>query len=139
MKIHNKKYLKPKRKDLRNDLTSAEATLWKFLQRGQLEGKKFRRQHSVGNYILDFYCPEQKLAIELDGDGHFTSAGFEKDQIRDKYLKSLNIKVLRFENDEVFHALETVLEVIKAALTTPPIGTPPKIGGECESSTGSNS
>ena len=64
MQIHNRKNLKQFRKDLRNNLTPAEATLWKAIQRSQLEGRKFRRQHSVGNYILDFYCPKEKLAIE---------------------------------------------------------------------------
>jgi len=114
MAIHNRKYLKQFRKDLRNNLTPAEATLWKALQRSQLEGSKFRRQHSVGNYILDFYCPAEKLAIELDGQGHFTAAGSEKDYNRDEYLKTLNITVLRFENREVFDIIENVLEIIKS-------------------------
>lgn len=111
--IHNRKYLKQFRKDLRNNGTSAEATLWKFLQRSQLDGRKFRRQHSVGNYILDFYCPSERLAIELDGAGHFETAGFLKDQERSKYIESLNIRILRFENVEVFSATQAVLERIK--------------------------
>ena len=111
--INNKPSLKPYRKQLRKNLTPAEATLWKFLQRSQLEGRKFRRQHSVGNYILDFYCPEEKLCIELDGAGHFTDAGVEYDQARTAYLNSLNIKVIRFENKLVFKRLEAVLEEIR--------------------------
>jgi very-short-patch-repair endonuclease len=55
------------------DLTTAEAVLWKNLQGSRLDGKKFRRQHSVGKYVLDFYCPECRLAVELDGEAHFTS------------------------------------------------------------------
>ncbi len=113
MQIHNRKYLKQFRRDLRNNLTPAEATLWKVLQRSQLEGRKFRRQHSVGNYILDFYCPKEKLAIELDGSEHFTVNGDERDFNRDEYLKTLNIKVLRFENKEVFDNMDGVLEEIK--------------------------
>jgi len=113
MQIHNRKYLKQFRKDLRNNLTPAEATLWKALQRSQLEGRKFRRQHSVRNYILDFYCPKEKLAVELDGYEHFAEIGDEKDFIRDEYLKSLNIKVLRFENKDVFDNLDGVLDEIK--------------------------
>ena len=113
MTIHNRKYLKQFRKDLRNNLTPAEATLWKAIQRNQLDGRKFRRQHSIGNYILDFYCPGEKLAIELDGQQHFTASGSERDYNRDEYLKTLNIKVLRFENREVFENLEGVLEEIK--------------------------
>lgn len=98
---------------MRNKRTPAEATLWKAIQKSQLDGRKFRRQHSVGNFILDFYCPSEKLAVELDGQEHFTSNGSEKDRVRDEYLKKLNIKVLRLENKEVFDNLEGVLEEIK--------------------------
>lgn len=111
--IHNRKYLKQFRKNLRTNGTSAEATLWKFLQKSQLEGRKFRRQHSVGDYILDFYCPSERLAIELDGAHHFQTAGFLKDQERSKYIESLNIRILRFENNEVFKGIEAVLERIR--------------------------
>ncbi|MEM9896042.1 MAG: endonuclease domain-containing protein [Bacteroidota bacterium] len=130
MSIHNKKILKQNRKNLRNHGTPAEATLWRFLQKRQLEGRKFRRQHSVGHYILDFYCPAEKLAVELDGAHHFTAAGFEADQERDAYLRSLNIKTIRFENQEVFDNMEGVLEQIKACFDHPAYGTPPKIGGD---------
>ena len=111
--INNIKPLKEIRKDLRNNLTPAEATLWKFLRKNKL-GKKFRRQHSVGYYVLDFYCPEEKLAIELDGQHHFTSSGFAYDEERTAYLNHQGITVLRFENDEVFKATEAVLEKIKS-------------------------
>ena len=74
-KIHNKIELKGKRKFLRNNSASAEAMLWLLLKGKQLEGRKFRRQHSVGNYVLDFYCPSEKLAVELDGEPHFTDEG----------------------------------------------------------------
>ena len=111
--INNRPSLKTYRKELRKNLTAAEATLWKFLQRSQLEGRKFRRQHSVGNYILDFYCPEEKLCVELDGAGHFTDAGCARDEERTAYLNSVGIKVLRFENKLVFKRIEAVLEEIK--------------------------
>jgi|SRR5690606_34646490 len=100
--INNKPGLKAFRKELRNNLTSAEATLWKFLQRNQLEGRKFRRQHSIDNYITDFYCPKEKLVIELDGAHYFTEAGLAKDRERTAHLNSLGIRVIRFENNEVF-------------------------------------
>ena len=80
--IHNLKALENNRKQLRNNLTPAEAALWKMLQNSQLEGRKFRRQHSVGNYILDFYCPSERLCIELDGAYHFTEQGESYDQER---------------------------------------------------------
>ena len=104
---------------MRNNLTSAEATLWISLQGRKLKGRKFRRQHSIANYIVDFYCPAEKLVVELDGEDHFHSPVLEKDLVRDKYLATLNIKVLRFENDDVFDNLEQVLECIAQEFTTP--------------------
>ena len=98
MKINNISILRQRRKDLRNNLTAAEAMLWKLLKRGSL-GKKFRRQHSVGPYILDFYCATVKLVIELDGQHHFTSAGLSHDENRTQYLMQFGIRVLRFENE----------------------------------------
>jgi very-short-patch-repair endonuclease len=111
--INNLKHLKPFRKNLRNNSTSAEATLWRYLKNKQLDGRRFRRQFSVGNYILDFYCPSEKLAIELDGQEHYEGYGLEQDKKRTTYLNSLNINVLRFENKDVFERLEGVLEEIK--------------------------
>jgi very-short-patch-repair endonuclease len=84
-----------------------------MLQKGQLMGKKFRRQHSVGPYILDFYCPSERLAIELDGAYHFTDAGYSHDEKRTKYLTQFDIRVIRFENEEIFKATEAVIEAIK--------------------------
>ncbi|WP_323756014.1 endonuclease domain-containing protein [Roseivirga sp.] len=118
--INNRPTLKEFRKNLRNNLTSAEATLWKFLKGKQLEGRKFRRQFSVENYILDFYCPSEQLAIELDGAHHYTAAGVEYDTERTKVLNSHGITVIRFENREVFEALEAVLERIKGSFGNPP-------------------
>ena len=111
-RLHNKKYLKQYRKDLRNSGTPAEATLWTVLQKKQVAGRKFRRQHSIGNYILDFYCFPEKIAIELDGAYHFTEEGRKKDEERDAYLQSKGITVLHFENKEVFNNLESLLAEI---------------------------
>ena len=136
-KINNLPHLKTFRKELRNNLTPAEATLWTMLKNKQLEGRKFRRQHSVANYILDFYCPSEKLAIELDGQGHFEATQAEYDYERDLFLNTVGIKVLRFENKEVFNNPEAVLESIKEEFgwrerTTPSANadTPPLQGGE---------
>ena len=126
MQFNNLHYLKDKRKKLRNNATSAEATLWLFLKGSQLEGRKFRRQHSIENYILDFYCPSERINIELDGEGHYTEEGQEKDLIRDQFLNSLGIKVIRIENRDVFENLDNVLEMIKnnfQPLPPPPSGT----------------
>lgn len=112
-KIHNITALRDNRKKLRNSLTPAEAKLWTLLKNSQLENKKFRRQHSAGPYVLDFYCPSEKLCIELDGEGHYNEASFEYDSARTEYLNSLNIKVIRFENKDVFENMEGVLEEVK--------------------------
>ena len=116
---HNRDNIKSRRRELRHLLTPAEASLWKSLQQSQLCGKKFRRQHSVGPFILDFYCPECRLAVELDGQTHFNPPVWERDASRTEYLNNLNIRVLRFENRDVFEHLEWVLREISAHLTAP--------------------
>lgn len=113
-KLYNLKYLKETRSYLRKNLTDAELVLWEVLKDKKLCGKKFRRQHSIGNYIADFYCSSERLIIELDGYYHFTTEGIKKDVERDDNLKSLGFKVLRFENKEVINNLTQVLKVIKS-------------------------
>jgi very-short-patch-repair endonuclease len=135
-KINNLPHLKTFRKALRNNLTPAEAKFWKIVQNKNFEGRKFRRQHSVGNYILDFYCPSEKLAIELDGEVHFNEIAREYDYERKLFLEYYGIKVLRFENKLVFEDLEWMLAVIKNNFgwnkTTPhpSDAAPPLEGGE---------
>ncbi|WP_201980783.1 endonuclease domain-containing protein [Hymenobacter rubidus] len=115
---HNLPQKKEARRTLRNTLTPAEATLWKCLKGGQLAGRKFRRQHSVGAYILDFYCPEERIAVELDGAGHFTVAGSLHDAARTDYLNTLGIQVIRFENKLIWSALDDVLQTIASKFHT---------------------
>jgi very-short-patch-repair endonuclease len=115
--LHNRKNLKERRKELRSNLTSAEATLWIHLQRKQLHGRKFRRQHSIGNYIVDFYCPSEKLAVELDGEQHYTSEGLAYDARRTEYLALQGVRVIRFENSEILYGLELALEKISACFS----------------------
>lgn len=93
-------------------MTGPEQILWYWLRNKNLNGYKFRRQHSVGYYILDFYCPEVKLAIELDGDSHFNPQGKAYDKERDIYLSAHGIVVMRFTNDEVTNNLNAVIEKI---------------------------
>ncbi len=109
---YNKKKLREYRKSLRNNSTSAEAVLWRSIKNKQLEGRIFRRQFSVGNYILDFFCPSEKLCIELDGAQHFSEKGLLNDKKRDAFLNSLGIVVIRIENKHVFKFHEQVLEYI---------------------------
>jgi len=111
--IHNRKYLENFRKELRNNATISEKRLWKALQKSQLEGRKFRRQHSIGNYIADFYCPSERLIIEIDGAVHNNTINQDHDFKRTLYLESLNNKIIRFTNDEIKNSLELVLERIK--------------------------
>ncbi len=113
-KLNNHKYLKEYRKELRKNPTKAESQLWKALQKSQLEGTKFRRQHSIVNYIVDFYSVKEKLIVELDGKVHDNFINEEYDRKRTEYLESLGFTVLRFENYLVFEQLDMVLEAIKA-------------------------
>jgi len=113
MRTFNKKNLKDKRKQLRNNPTQAEAFLWGYLKNSQLEGRKFRRQSSIKNYIVDFYCPEEKLVIELDGDFHFDEKAIKDDGKRTKEIEEEGLKVIRFENQKVLLNLDKVLNEIK--------------------------
>ncbi len=113
MNIHNRRELKPRRKQLRNHGTSAEARLWLLLKGKQLDGRKFRRQHSIGCYIADFYCPTEKLVVELDGAHHFTEEGMKHDEQRANYMRSLGITTVRFENCDVLDHPERVVEEIR--------------------------
>jgi very-short-patch-repair endonuclease len=112
MKLHNRRHLKSLRRALRVQFTPAEARLWKYLQGGQLEGRKFRRQHSIGAYIMDFYCPAERLVIELDGSAHDGEDAWRRDEARTAYLEKMGIQVVRFENRQVMENLEGVLAVI---------------------------
>ncbi len=110
---HNKKELKDLRKELRNNLTAAEAYLWNELKENNFEGRKFRRQHSIKNYIVDFYCPSERLIIELDGQVHLNPTADEKDRKREEELEEMGFTVIRFENKMVFESLDSVLMEIR--------------------------
>gem|GEM_PF-494710 len=123
---------RPETKELRRSLrtsgTKPEAILWKMLKKRQVAGLRFRRQHAVGPYVLDFYCPEAKLAIELDGYHHFTPEGQEHDQQRTEFInRATGIHILRFENQVVFDNPEMILGAIEeyvgqwAAQPSPPL------------------
>ena len=112
MRIYNKIRLKPLQRSLRKNATDAERKIWSFVRNRQIEGLKFFRQYGVGDYILDFYCPETKLAIEIDGGQHDEAQQKAHDGIRTQYLNSLNIRVLRFWNNEILGNTEGVYEEI---------------------------
>ena len=121
MYLHNKKSIQDKRKRLRNYGTPAEAALWKIIRNRNIAGLKFRRQHSVGNFILDFYCPAIRLCIELDGEDHYWQEGMERDKIKTEFLIKNNIHVIRFENRLVFEDAEFIIgSIIKYMNSTTP-------------------
>ncbi|MES9951065.1 MAG: DUF559 domain-containing protein [Candidatus Thiodiazotropha sp.] len=105
-------YLIENARELRKNQTDAESLLWQLLRNRQIENAKFRRQHPIEPYILDFYCHDKKLAIELDGGQHNTDEGKDKDQKRTDFLESKGIRVLRFWNNDVLQNTEAVLEII---------------------------
>jgi very-short-patch-repair endonuclease len=111
--LFNRKNLKLFRSSLRNKSTSAEAVLWNILKSKNLNGRKFRRQHSISNFIVDFCCPSEKLVIELDGNPHGEYHKIEEDKKRDQYLESLGFSILRFENRLVFQEPEFVKNEIR--------------------------
>jgi very-short-patch-repair endonuclease len=123
MQFNNRHKVVQKRKELRNNPTEPEVFLWLRLKNNQT-GFKFRRQHSIGPYILDLYCPEKKLCIELDGNQHYLEEGEQSDLIRTKYLNSYGIQVVRFSNLDILQNIEGVLMKIQEELNAPPL-TPP--------------
>ncbi len=104
------------RKKSGNSGVPAEQELWNYIRKDQLNGFRFRRQHPIAQFILDFYCHDSKLAIELDGSVHDSEGQKQYDQERDKIIRELGIEVLRFKNDEVFMNLNSVLNKIRKHL-----------------------
>ncbi len=116
--IHNRKVMEEVRRELRKQPTAFESLLWERLRGNQLAGRKFRRQHSVGVYILDFYCPAERLCIEINGNIHNNATAIIHDKERDVALTQLNIKTIRFSNNEVETDINVVLQKIKEYFTT---------------------
>lgn len=113
-RTHNQPQQEEQRRYLRNNGTMAEAYMWKMIKGRQIEGVRFRRQFSIAPYIIDYYCPEVRLGIELDGDFHFSADGYEHDQVRSSYLQEQHgILLLRYENKDVFRFPETILKQIR--------------------------
>ena len=103
---------------LRSNMTGPEARLWSRLRARQLQGLKFRRQHGIGPYIVDFYCPEQSLVIEVDGDSHADADQVVKDKQRETYLQSLGLRVIRYINDDIVKNLDGVMEDLAERLSS---------------------
>jgi very-short-patch-repair endonuclease len=114
--VFNSPYLKHHRKQLRNKATEAELILWSCLKDNKL-GYKFIRQYSVEGYVVDFYCPEYRLAVEIDGETHKKPDQIKYDQYRTKLLSAWGIRLIRFWNWEVKNHLTSVLHKIRLALS----------------------
>jgi very-short-patch-repair endonuclease len=112
------------RRGLRRESSDAEQRVWRMLRARKLDGVKFRRQHPIGRYVLDFYCPAARLAIEIDGGSHYEPRGIRRDLERTAFLKSIGIRVIRFTNLEALGEcdglLEAVWDEVRAAGISPP-------------------
>ncbi len=113
MNYSNHPVTKDFRRFLRKNETSAERVLWHYLRKKQLDGYRFRQQHGFGPYVLDFYCPELRLCIELDGEVHDGAEQKEKDRDRTFFLTQNRIHVIRFKNQEIETEIESVLNKIR--------------------------
>ncbi len=118
-KHFNRHTEKSKRRQLRRDQTLAEELVWRFLRNRRTKNFKFRRQYSVDKFVIDFYSPELKIAVEIDGDIHDLPTQKEHDITRQKYLESFGIKFIRIRNEELFantdKAFEKIEEMIKVS------------------------
>ena len=112
MLLYNEK-LKKHARQLRNNMTDAERHLWTKIKMKQLNEYHFYRQKPIGDYIVDFFCPKAKLVIEVDGSYHLVGEKIEYDRIKDDYMSSLGLRVLRFTNTEVLTNIEGVVEKIR--------------------------
>ena len=128
--------LKDKSRQLRKNMTDSERALWSRLRNKQILGVQFYRQKPIGGYIVDFYAPQVKIVVEVDGSQHLQNHHAQKDRSRDEYLSSLGVQVLRFNSREVLEEREAVVEMIFRNITERQIKNPPrppfpKWGKEC--------
>ncbi|MBI5183858.1 MAG: endonuclease domain-containing protein [Nitrospinae bacterium] len=100
-------------RNLRKNQTDAEKKLWTILRNRQLHGVKFRRQFSIGRYILDFYSPEYRLSIEADGGQHYEDKGRQRDDLRTRELNKFGVEIVRFNDREILTNIEGIYEIIK--------------------------
>ena len=115
-KFFNKTSEKANRLQLRKNPPKTEVIVWSKLKGRQMLGYKFRRQYSVGTYVIDFYCPTLKLAVEIDGHSHFERDAAANDKRRQAFIESFGVQFLRFTNDEVSKNMDGVLETVKHAV-----------------------
>jgi very-short-patch-repair endonuclease len=104
--------LKVSARRLRGNMTDAERMLWKYIRKKQIKGCQFLRQRPIGKYIVDFFCPEARLVLEVDGGQHYIEEGIEADRKRELFLNKQGLKILRFSNVDVLRNIEGVIEEI---------------------------
>jgi very-short-patch-repair endonuclease len=121
MKIHYNPNLTELARDLRNNMTNAEKSVWRMLKVKQLMGYDFHRQKPIGNFIADFYCYDLKLVIEIDGISHTDENVKANDKRKEEYFNLIGLKVLRFTDEEVFGNWHIVESKIKAYIPTHPL------------------
>jgi len=110
--IYYNKKLKNTARTLRKNMTDAERLLWSKIRRKEIKGYQFYRQKTIGDYIVDFYCPAAKLIIEVDGSQHYEEKGLIKDRIRDEYMNRLGFRVLRIPTTDVTECVDDVVDVV---------------------------
>jgi len=108
------------RRELRKNMTDAERILWNVIRNRKLDGKKFRRQHSIDIYTVDFFCFEENLIIEIDGKSHDNVGSMQYDFKRDEKLKEMGYRIIRFRNEDIYYQLEFILNEIRSFITPLP-------------------
>jgi very-short-patch-repair endonuclease len=111
-KVYNKKKYQKRRRALRNNMPKSEVILWSKLKNRQMHGERFLRQYGVDQYVIDFYCPRLKIAIEIDGDSHFMKNAEYRDKVRQEYIERYRIKFLRYTNVDVIDNIDGVCQHI---------------------------
>jgi len=115
-RIFNRHSELEKRRILRARMTIEEKILWERISNRKLKDCKFRRQYSIGPYVVDFYCPAKKLAVEIDGVIHESEINTEYDKERDDFIGSLGIKTIRISNEEIRSNLNSVINKLEGEL-----------------------
>lgn len=116
MTLHyNKKEMKTRRRQLRSDMTFSEKVMWNILRRNET-GERFLRQYSIDNYVIDFYCPRLKLAVEVDGEVHDREEEKKYDKERQEYVEKYGVVFIEFRNEEVTENGNAVYEKIMAKI-----------------------
>lgn len=123
-RIFNRTEVKNLRRVLRQDRSPAEHILWRYLRGRNMLGYKFRRQHSIGRWVVDFYCPELHLVIEVDGDSHYSDAGVLADREREVWFRQFGIRTIHVRIDLIVGDELYVVEQLQKMITTP---TPPHL------------